>query len=269
MSAKRSSSKKGADAPLILVSNDDGVRAEGILALARALAPLGRVVVVAPDQERSASSHSITLHRPLRVEGLGPDVYTVDGTPTDCVMLAVHGILSRRPDLIISGVNHGPNLGDDVHYSGTVSVAFEGGILGIPSVAVSSMNDGCGNVAAAAEVGAVIARKVLEEGLPEGIVLNVNVPDMALDEMRGISFTRQGKRHYGGVIVEKTDPRGKKYYWIGGDQSGFDDMHDSDCTAVREGFVSVTPLRVNITDGTQLERLSRWKIRLGGRHATR
>ena len=265
MPAKAKSQKAGAEAPLILVSNDDGVNADGIRLLARSLKSLGRVVIVAPDQERSASSHSITLHRPLRVETLSRDVYAVDGTPTDCVMLAVHGLLKRRPDLIVSGINHGPNLGDDVHYSGTVSVAFEGGILGIDSIAISHMNDGKRDLAAAAEIALEISGRVLAEGLPEGIILNVNVPDLPPGEIAGCAVTKQGKRHYGGVIVEKTDPRGKKYYWIGGDQSGFADLPNSDCNAVKAGFVSITPLRVNITDTTEFKRLKDWSLKGPGR----
>ncbi|MBN1283472.1 MAG: 5'/3'-nucleotidase SurE [Proteobacteria bacterium] len=242
--------------PLILVSNDDGVGSKGIVVLSRALRALGRVVVVAPDKERSASSHSITLHRPLRVERLSRDEYSADGTPTDCVLLAVHGLLGQRPDLIVSGVNHGPNLGDDVHYSGTVSVAFEGGILGIPSIAVSCMGSGSG-LHSAAEIACEIGEKVLRRGLPRGIVLNVNVPDLPMCMIKGVSVTKQGKRNYGGVIVEKTDPRGKKYYWIGGDQSGFEDVPRSDCNAVRAGFVSITPLRVNLSDRAGIGALAR------------
>ena len=259
MAGSRVKRTRGKGPALILVSNDDGVRAEGLLRLVRSLRPLGRVVVVAPDKERSASSHSITLHRPLRVERVSRDVYSVDGTPTDCVLLAVHGLLGQRPDIIVSGINHGPNLGDDVHYSGTVSVAFEGGILGIPSIAISSMGKAKGKgFATAAAAARRIAAGVLKDGLPKGMVLNVNVPDVPMKAIRGFVLTKQGKRNYGGVIVEKTDPRGKKYYWIGGDQSGFEDVPHSDCNAVRAGFVSITPLRVNLTDASQLKAVARF-----------
>jgi 5'-nucleotidase len=252
--------KKGAR-PLILVSNDDGVHAAGLKKLVGALRSLGRVVVVAPDQERSAASHSITLHRPLRVERVRRDVYSVDGTPTDCIMLAIHEILDRRPDLVVSGINHGANLGDDIHYSGTVSAAYEGGIMGIPSMAVSLAGRGRPGLSKAGDVAALIARRVLKEGLPRGVILNVNVPSIPDRGVKGTAFTKQGKRNYGGVIVVKEDPRGRKYYWIGGDEQGFEDIPGSDCNAVIDGFVSVTPLRVNLTDGATLKKLTGWKLR--------
>ncbi len=256
---KRAGASK--ERPLILCSNDDGVQADGLTHLSRALAGLGRVVVVAPDQQRSAASHSITLHRPLRVEQISRDVYAVDGTPTDCIMLGMHEILGRWPDIVVSGINHGANLGDDVHYSGTVSAAFEGGIMGIPSVAVSLAGNGGKHFATAATIAARVVKRSLCEGLPREIVLNINVPDVPLKKVKGIRFTTQGKRNYGGIIVEKVDPRGRKYYWIGGDESGFEDVPFSDCNAVREGFVSITPLRVNLTDKAALDWLSRWRLR--------
>jgi 5'-nucleotidase len=253
-------SKRGAR-PLILVSNDDGVHASGLKKLVGSLRGLGRVVVVAPDQERSAASHSITLHRPLRVERVRRDVYSVDGTPTDCIMLAIHEILDGTPDLVVSGINHGANLGDDIHYSGTVSAAYEGGIMGIPSMAVSLVGRGKLKLAKAGEVAALIAERVLKDGLPRGVILNVNVPNIPGRDVKGITFTKQGKRNYGGVIVEKEDPRGRKYYWIGGDEQGFEDIPGSDCNAVLDGFVSVTPLRVNLTDSSSLKKLTGWKLK--------
>lgn len=248
------------DPPVILVSNDDGIYAEGLKCLAGALKDLGRVVVVAPDQERSAASHSITLHRPLRVKEVAKDTYAIDGTPTDCIMLGVHEILRCQPNLVVSGVNHGPNLGDDVHYSGTVSAAYEGGIMGIPSIAVSLVMDSGENLKVAADFAARLAGKVLAEGLSRGIILNVNVPDIPADEMRGYVFTKQGKRNYGDIIVENVDPRGKKYFWIGGDVCGFEDIENSDCNAIREKMISITPLRVDITDQPTLKRISEWKL---------
>ena len=261
MAIRKGRAPKGAARrPTILATNDDGVGAEGLSALSRALSRIGRVVVVAPDQERSAASHSITLHRPLRIGCLRPDVYSVDGTPTDCVMLGIHEILRRRPDLVVSGINDGANLGDDVHYSGTVSAAFEGGILGVPSIAVSLASDGSRNFDAAAAFSAKLARKVLEEGLPPGIILNVNVPDLPARRVRGAVLAKQGKRNYGNIIVEKVDPRRKKYYWIGGDEGGFEDIESSDCNMVRAGFISITPLRVNLTDHAVLEAMAGWKL---------
>jgi len=246
--------------PLILVSNDDGVHAEGIRVLAKHLKVLGRVVMVAPDQERSAASHSVTLHRPLRIRAISRDVYGVDGTPTDCINLGINEILRERPDLIVSGINKGPNLGDDVHYSGTVSAAVEGGILGINAIAVSVVGTGRVHFKPAAEFTVKLAARVLKRGLPDGIILNVNVPNVAAPKVNGYAFTKQGKRNYGDIIVEKIDPRGRKYYWIGGDEAGFVDIPGSDCNVVSEGKISITPLRVNLTDRTALKQLSSWRL---------
>ncbi|MBT3181862.1 MAG: 5'/3'-nucleotidase SurE [Deltaproteobacteria bacterium] len=246
--------------PLILVSNDDGVQAKGLKILARALKGLGRVIVVAPDQQRSACSHSITLHLPLRINKLAKDIYSVSGTPTDCIMLALNEILDEKPDLIVSGINHGPNIGDDVHYSGTVSAAYEGGIEGIPSIAMSLLFKNGKHFKSAAEFAKRVSKKVLKEGLPRGVILNVNVPDLPEKEILGYKITKQGKRNYGDIIVDKVDPKGRKYYWIGGDQNGFEDIPSSDCNAVREDYISITPLRVDITDKPTLKKLSSWNI---------
>ncbi len=245
--------------PLILVANDDGVYAAGIRALARALKKVGRVVVVAPDQQKSAASHSLTLHRPLRIRKLATDVYSVDGTPTDCINLGINEILKQRPDLIVSGINDGPNLGDDVHYSGTVSAAVEGGILGVPGIAMSMGSRDVIDFTPAAQFAVRLARLVLAHGLPKGIILNVNVPNLPAAKLRGHAFTKQGKRNYGDIIVEKIDPRGRKYYWIGGDEAGFVDIPGSDCNAVAEGRISITPLRVNLTDRSAFAHFKKWK----------
>ncbi len=246
--------------PLILVSNDDGVYSEGIRTLARRLKALGRVIVVAPEVERSAASHSVTLHRPLRIRKKSADIYAVDGTPTDCINLGINEILKEMPDLIVSGINRGPNLGDDVHYSGTVSAAVEGGILGVNAIAVSVVGRGKVLFSPAASFVLRLARRVLKEGLPRGIILNVNVPNLPASKIRGYSFTKQGKRNYGDIIVEKIDPRGNKYYWIGGDEAGFDDIPGSDCNVVAEGKISITPLKVNLTDASSLKRLKGWRL---------
>ncbi|OGQ04048.1 MAG: 5'/3'-nucleotidase SurE [Deltaproteobacteria bacterium RIFCSPLOWO2_12_FULL_44_12] len=246
--------------PLILVSNDDGFYSEGIKVLAAHLKGLGKVITVAPDQERSAASHSLTLHRPLRVKKLKEDVYAVDGTPTDCITLGVKEILPRTPDLIVSGINKGANLGDDVHYSGTVSAAVEGGIMGIPSIAISLMSREGGHFETAAHFAVKLAKKVLEEGLPSGVILNVNVPDIPLKQVKGYQFTKQGKRNYGDIIADRIDPRGRKYYWIGGDEHGFEDILNSDCNAVLSHHISVTPIRVNLTDHEYLETIRQWKL---------
>ena len=236
-------------APLILVSNDDGIHSEGIRELAATLRDVGEVVVVAPDRERSAVSHSLTLHRPLRVEQLEPARYAVDGTPTDCVNLAVNGILPRRPAVVVSGINKGANLGDDVTYSGTVSAAMEGTLLGIPSLAISLL----GRDGFRFEVAAAFARRltawVLERGLPSDTLLNVNVP--AAEDgraVRAFALTRMGRRRYGDAIVEKVDPRGKKYYWIGGEELEFEDAEGTDFHAVSQGLISVTPIHLDLTN---------------------
>ena len=243
-------------APLILVSNDDGVHSEGIVALATALQGLGEVVVVAPDRERSAVSHSLTLHRPLRVEELGPSRYAVDGTPTDCVNLAVNGVLSRRPALVVSGINKGANLGDDVTYSGTVSAAMEGTLLGVPSLAISLVGRGAFRFEAAAAFAARLAAWVIEQGLPPDTLLNVNVPGPKDGRpIGGFALTRMGRRRYGDAIVEKVDPRGKKYYWIGGEELEFVDEEGTDFHAVSAGLISVTPIHLDLTNYKSFDRL--------------
>lgn len=237
------------DGPIILVSNDDGVRSEGLLALSGALKELGTVYVVAPDRERSAASHSLTLTHPLRVEKLGPRVYSVDGTPTDCINLGVNGILrGKRIDLLVSGINKGANLGDDITYSGTVSAAMEGTILGIPSIAVSLVTRSKFRFDVASEFAVAVARRVMQQRLPEDTLLNVNVPNVSRENITGVRVTRMGKRIYGDVIVEKRDPRGRKYYWIGGDYLSNEEVPGSDLEAVEENYVSITPIHLDLTN---------------------
>jgi 5'-nucleotidase len=232
---------------MILVCNDDGVRSEGIQSLARALEPLGDVFVVAPDREQSAAGHSLTLHRPLRVEQIAARQFAIDGTPTDCVNLAVSGILPARPGLVVSGINKGANLGDDITYSGTVSAAMEGTLLGIPSIAVSLAGRLEFDFGPAAEFAALLVAQVLEQGLPPDTLLNVNVPDRPRDAMTGFRITKQGKRRFGEALVEKVDPRGKKYYWIGGDELGFVDEPGTDYAALLDGAISITPVHLDLT----------------------
>lgn len=240
----------------ILISNDDGINSEGLHKLHGTLKALGEVFVVAPDRDQSAVSHSLSLYRPLRIEQISEFVYTVDGTPTDCINLAVNGILKdKKPDLIMSGINKGENLGDDITYSGTVSAAMEGALLGIPSVAISLTSKNNFNFDAASYYAYLIARYVLDTRLPEDTILNVNIPDLPREEIKGVMVTRQGKRIYGEPIVEKVDPRGKKYYWIGGDELGFLDIENSDIAAVRDGYVSVTPISLDLTNYGFLEKL--------------
>lgn len=246
--------------PIILVCNDDGYRSEGITALAEALRELGTVYVVAPDRERSAAGHSLTLSHPLRVEKVGTRVYAVDGTPTDCVNLAVNGILrGRKVSLVASGINKGANLGDDITYSGTVSAAMEGTLLGIPSIAVSLASRNHFRFEPSARFTFEVAKKVLRDGLPKDTLLNINLPNVDPEEIRGVRVTRQGKRIYGDAIVEKRDPRGRKYYWIGGDSLEREDIPGSDLEAVEQRFISVTPLHLDMTDYASIRALRRWK----------
>lgn len=242
--------------PTILISNDDGINSEGLHKLHETLKELGEVFVVAPDRDQSAVSHSLSLYRPLRIEQISDNVYTVDGTPTDCINIAVNGILKdRKIDIVVSGINKGENLGDDITYSGTVSAAMEGALLGVPSMAVSLATKVDFNFDAAAHYSKLIAEYVLRSKLPPSTILNVNVPHMPQGNIRGILVTRQGKRVYGEPIVEKVDPRGKKYYWIGGYELGSIDIENSDIAAVKGGYVSVTPISLDLTDYGFLDKL--------------
>jgi len=244
----------------ILISNDDGIHSEGIKTLAKALKRVGEVFIVAPDRERSAASHSLTLHKPLRVEKIGPNAYAINGTPTDCINLAVNGILKKRPDLVVSGINKGGNLGDDVTYSGTVSAAMEGTLLGIPSFAISLVSISRENFdfKNAARFAARLARFILKNRLPKDTLLNINVPDV--DEIKGYRITKQGKRLYGDAIVEKVDPRGKKYYWIGGDILKWEGGEDTDFKAITSNFISITPVHLDMTNYASFKELHKWKI---------
>jgi 5'-nucleotidase len=242
--------------PLLLVSNDDGIHSLGLAALDEALREIGDVVVVAPDREQSACSHALTLHRPLRIDQIGAARYVVDGTPTDCVNLAINGICSRRPALVVSGINKGANLGDDVTYSGTVSAAMEGTLLGIGSIAISLIGRHDFVFDAAADFAARLVRWVLERGLPADTLLNVNVPQLAEGAApRGVALTRMGRRRYGDAIVEKLDPRGRKYYWIGGEELDFVEEEGTDFFAVRQGLISVTPIHLDLTNYRSFEAL--------------
>ena len=243
---------------VILISNDDGVHSEGIKRLASVLAPLGTVYVVAPDRERSASSHSLTLHRPLRVTTLSRRVYAIDGTPTDCVSLAIHKILPKSPDVLISGINMGSNLGEDVTYSGTVSAAMEGTLLGIPSMAISLASGKKFNFTAASASALRLARQILNVGLPKDTLLNVNVPSVR--RIKGYRVTTQGKRYFGDVVVEKLDPRGNKYYWIGGEIDRWEGGPGCDFYAIEKGYISITPLHLDLTNYNSIEVLKGWKL---------
>ena len=254
----------GGERPLILVSNDDGIRSAGLRALADGLEGLGEVVVVAPDRERSATGHSLTLTRPLRVTAVDANWYSVDGTPTDCITLAVMELLPRRPQLVAAGINHGSNLGDDVTYSGTVASAMEATLQGIPALAVSVAGDRSFDFRAAAACARRLADEVLRRGLPGDTLLNVNVPNLPPDAIRGWAVTRQGRRVYSESVVRKTDPRGLAYYWIGGASCTWRPGAETDHDAVARGWVSVTPLHLDLTNHRALDELRGWNLSTNG-----
>jgi 5'-nucleotidase len=230
----------------ILVTNDDGVRSDGIKALADALQSLGEITVVAPLAEASAIGHALTLRRPLRLETISERVFAVDGTPTDCVNIGITTVLKEMPSLIVSGINKGWNLGDDVTYSGTVSGAFEGALLGVPSIAVSLqyVGDPTFDFTESARAARLVAESVLQRGLPSRTFLNINVPR---GRTKGFRVTAQAKRNHITKVTERTDPRGQKYFWIEEGQNEWEPHDRSDYQAVRDGYVSVTPLQPDLT----------------------
>src|SRR5436309_1806163 len=241
---------------VVLLTNDDGVHAEGLAALGRAFAELGDVYIVAPEREQSACGHALTLHRPIRPVQLGERRFAVNGTPSDCVNLAVLGFLPAPPVLVVSGVNHGTNLGDDVTYSGTVSAAMEGTLLGVPSMAVSQLDGEAGGFEDAGRIAELVAARALVEGLPAKTLLNVNVPR---GEVRGVRMTRLGHRVYREKIVQEVDPRGRPYYWIGAGPPEWREDEASDIAAVHAGWASVTPLHLDLTHFGALVRMSEWE----------
>ena len=245
----------------ILVSNDDGIHSEGLLILARALERIAEVWVVAPDREQSAVSHSLSMGRPLRrkrINALGPRFFAVNGTPTDCILLGTGKIMPERPRLIVSGINKGENLGEDITYSGTVSAAIEGTILGIPSFAISLVARRNFHFAPAASFAVRLARNLLRHGLPRNTFLNVNVPGKR--KPRSYKVTRMGKRIYGEAVQEKLDAGGKKYYLIGGNDPGYADTENSDFLAIARGFISITPLHLDWTNYASFEPLLKRRI---------
>ncbi|RJP69705.1 MAG: 5'/3'-nucleotidase SurE [Candidatus Abyssobacteria bacterium SURF_17] len=248
---------------LILVTNDDGIQAPGLRILAEHLSDLGEVYMVAPDREQSAVGHSLTLHHPLRINEVGPRMIAVEGTPTDCVLLARYRLLPQKPSLVFSGINYGHNLGDDITYSGTVSAAFEATLLGIPSVAISIERDGKKiYYDVAAKFAKKIAQKVLKEGLPKDTFLNVNLPNVPASKIRGVVVTKQGRRSYDDVIVAKVDPRGRPYFWIGNGEPRWEQASGTDIQAVRENKISITPIHLDLTNHRAIEKLKDWKIRV-------
>jgi 5'-nucleotidase len=246
--------------PVILVSNDDGHAAEGIQALAAAMEPLGEVWVVAPESEQSAASHAISLHRPLRIREVRERWFAVDGTPTDCSYVGINHVLKeRRPAIMVSGINHGPNMADDVTYSGTVAAAMEASLLGVPAIAFSLVTRHGFAFGPAARFARSLVAAALARPLPPNMLLNVNVPSGV--EPTSYAVTRLGKHSYGFDVIEKVDPRGRKYYWIGGNEYQHEDIPGSDCNAVlRENRVSVTPLHLDLTNDAMLREVSTWPV---------
>ena len=242
----------------ILVSNDDGYLATGINVLTEALVEIADVVVVAPDRNRSAASNSLTVHSPLRVSKIADNRYTVDGTPSDCVHLALTGLLDDEPDLVVSGINHGANLGDDVIYSGTVAAAMEGRFLGLPTIAVSLAGDRLRHFDTAARVVTDMVQKLERASLAADVTLNVNVPDRPYDELTGVVAARLGFRHKSEPVIRARDPHGRTIYWVGPAGKGQDAGPGTDFHAVDQGAVAVTPLKVDLTRHDTLPQLNEW-----------
>lgn len=244
---------------LILLTNDDGIHSAGLQALAEQLQTLGRVAIVAPDRERSAIGHALTLHAPLRAEAISKDRWAVSGTPTDAVILGLCTLLQEKPALVISGINKGGNMGDDLTYSGTVAAAMEATRMGVPAIAMSlaSRSFKYDDFADAVGVARQLATTVLEHGLPADTFLNVNVPDR---KPRGTLLTRQGKRVYEDAVVENRDPRERSYYWIGAGELSYQNLPGTDFHAVHHGYVSVTPLHLDLTNYAAMDRLRQWPL---------
>lgn len=242
-----------------LVTNDDGVHSPGLTALAKALSKMGEVWIVAPDRERTAVAHAVTLHKPLRVQQLGARTYAVNGTPVDCVNLALLKVMPSPPDLLVSGINKGVNLGDDVLYSGTVSAAMEGTILGVPSMAVSQEGKEHFYFSAGALYAMRIARLILKEGLPDETLVNLNIPNRAFESITGVRVTCLSRRRFDNPITEKVDPHGRTYYWIAGTRVSWSRSKDADHEALEQGAVSLTPIHLDTTNHGVLDRFRKWE----------
>jgi 5'-nucleotidase len=242
----------------ILLSNDDGYQAEGLAALALALADLAELTIVAPDRNQSGASHSLTLETPLRMSKSREGIYYVNGTPTDCVHVAITGLLDREPDMVIAGINHGANLGDDVLYSGTVAAAVEGRFLGLPAIAVSLAGHAPRHFDTAGQAARLLLMRLMEAPLPGDTILNVNVPDVPFAEVQGFEATRLGYRHRSEPVVETKDPKGRPVFWVGPAGEGQDAGPGTDFHAIEHRRVSVTPLQIDLTRHAAIEGLARW-----------
>lgn len=247
----------------ILCTNDDGYLARGLRVLAGAASTLGKVQIVAPDREQSATSHALTIHRPLRARTSKDGAHVVDGTPTDCVIMAVNHLLDFQPDFCLSGVNHGANMGEDVLYSGTVAAAMEATVIGIPSVALSYTGDDFEGLEEWQPLLERFLRQVLaRNSFPPHTLLNVNLPATPPEEVKGIKITSLGQRHYSDSITKALDPKGREYFWIGGGISAWAGADNADFRAVADGFISVTPLHLDLTNYQTLEEISGWQLAL-------
>jgi 5'-nucleotidase len=242
----------------ILLSNDDGYFAPGLAALAEAVRQIAHIDVVAPERDRSGASNSLTLSRPLRMQRAASGFYYVDGTPTDCVHLAITGLLTQEPDMVVSGINHGANLGDDVIYSGTVAAAMEGRFLGLPAIAVSLVGREGRHFTTAAQVVLNLLDKLKNHPLPTDTILNVNVPDVPYEQLSGFEATRLGHRHKAEPVIKSADPHGNAIYWVGPPGAEADAGSGTDFHAVRQNRVSVTPLHVDLTRHVTLPQVSSW-----------
>ncbi|MCK6371346.1 MAG: 5'/3'-nucleotidase SurE [Gammaproteobacteria bacterium] len=245
----------------ILLSNDDGYQAEGLATLALALSDLAELTIVAPDRNQSGASHSLTLEMPLRVGRTREGIYYVNGTPTDCVHLAITGLLEQEPDMVIAGINHGANLGDDVLYSGTVAAAVEGRFLGLPAIAVSLAGQSLRHFDTAGQAIRILLQRLQNDPLPSDTILNVNVPDVPYGEIRGFAATRLGYRHRSEPVVESRDPKGRPVFWVGAAGAGQDAGPGTDFHAVEDRQVSVTPMRIDLTHHARIEAIADWLAR--------
>lgn len=242
----------------ILISNDDGIYAEGIITLAGAVEQLGEVTVVAPDRNRSGASNSLSLSRPVRLKHLSERRISVEGTPTDCVHIAMTGLFATQPDMVLSGINAGENMGDDVWYSGTVAAAMEGRFLGLPAIALSLVGTEQAHYDTAGVVAVKLVKHILKDALPAGTILNVNVPDVHFDDIQGFEVTRLGTRHCAEPTIRQLDPRGKPIYWIGPAGKEQDAGQGTDFHAVRNNKVSITPIRIDLTQYEAFDQLAAW-----------
>lgn len=250
----------------VLITNDDGIGSPGLAPLVRAFDPVGEVFVVAPEHERSATGHAITLHKPLRasaagIPGSAARAWSTNGTPADCVALGMLDLLAARPDVVVSGINVGPNMGRDLTYSGTVSGAMEGAIFGVPSIAVSIGAFRSPIFAVAAEFAVFLAQAIQSHGLPEDTLLNVNVPNLPRDQIKGVAITRQGTKRYVSRLEKRADPRGRTYYWLTGEPAPQQDEAGTDSWALAQGQISVTPIGLDLTSARLRAVLEQWALR--------